>query len=113
LLDVNVRVWGWHSIGAAAGVDFAYAAFCLALGADLPVRRGAEGVRWVRLSVDVPYALRDVVAGRLRLPDYLRTLRWPLEGPVAAGDDLRPAIAELPLLIRTLARHRRDRVTRA
>jgi D-aspartate ligase len=112
LLDVNVRVWGWHSIGAAAGVDFAYAAFCLALGADLPVRRGAEGVRWVRLSVDVPYALRDVVAGRLRLPDYLRTLRWPLEGPVAAGDDLRPAIAELPLLIRTLARHRRDRVTR-
>src|SRR5439155_25366729 len=24
LLDVNPRVWGWHTLGAAAGVDFSY-----------------------------------------------------------------------------------------
>lgn len=110
LLDVNVRVWGWHSIGAAAGVDFAYAAFCLALGEKLPVRAGTAGVRWARLCVDLPYALSDIAGGRIRLRDYLRSVRPPLTGPIAARDDPKPAFAEIPLLVRTFVRQRHEPV---
>jgi predicted ATP-grasp superfamily ATP-dependent carboligase len=99
LLDVNVRVWGWHSLGAAAGVDFSHAAYRMACGEELEYRVGAAGVRWARLALDVPYALADFAGGRLRASEYLRSLRRPLQGPIAARDDPLPAVAELPLLL--------------
>lgn len=111
LLDVNVRVWGWHSLGATAGVDFAYGAHRLALGEPVDVRSGRPGVRWARFAIDAPYALRDIVAGRLRPGEYLRTVRRPIEGPVAARDDPMPALAEIPLLFRTVWRQRRSHPT--
>lgn len=104
LLDVNARAWGWHSIGAAAGVDFAHAAYRVALGERLPLRTGRPGVRWSRLAIDLPYAIAEVVGGRTRPADLLRSLRPPLEGPIAAYDDPLPAVMEIPLLLRTALR---------
>ncbi|HUP75160.1 MAG TPA: ATP-grasp domain-containing protein [Acidimicrobiales bacterium] len=111
LLDVNPRAWGWHSIGAPCGVDFSYLAYVLALGADPPVTRARPGVRWVRLSTDLTTSAREVMRGNLELRPYLRSLRPPLEGPLAALDDPLPALLELPLIVRLLAQraqpHRR------
>ena len=113
ILDVNVRVWGWHSMGEAAGVDFSHAAYRLACGEDLETASGAAGIRWARLAMDVPYALADIAARELRIRDYLRTLRRPLVGPVAARDDVRPALVELPLLaLRSTRRQWSDRSAR-
>lgn len=107
LLDVNARSWGWHSIGAAAGVDFSYLAWRSALGKPVERARGREGVRWVRLTTDVPTSLREILGGRMKLGPYLRTLRPPLEGPIAAKDDPRPALMEVPLLAMRAARRLR------
>ncbi|MDT4894907.1 MAG: D-aspartate ligase [Pseudonocardiales bacterium] len=112
LLDVNARVWGWHSIGDAAGVDFAHGAYLLALGADVPVRTGTPGVRWARLAIDVPASARAISGGDLGVAEYLWSLRPGLHGPVAARDDMLPAVVELPLLARASRRgqvHRRQR----
>lgn len=107
LLDVNVRVWGWHSIGAAAGVDFAYGAYRLALGENIESRTGTVGVRWTRLAIDLGYAARDVYSGRMRLRELVHSLRPPLEGPIAARDDPWPVVHELRHLLGALARRRR------
>jgi D-aspartate ligase len=107
LLDVNVRVWGWHSIGAAAGVDFSHAAYRLALGEQVELRTGTAGVRWTRLSIDLVYALDDVRHRRLRIGELLKSLRPPLEGPIAARDDPLPALLELPQLVGAIRRQRR------
>lgn len=106
LLDVNARVWGWHGIGAAAGVDFAYLAYRLALGKPIAPAQGSPGVRWVRLSVDLPVALREALAGRQPVRSYLRSLRPPLDGPVMARDDPLPALLDAPLLAATVLRRR-------
>jgi D-aspartate ligase len=102
LLDVNVRAWGWHAIGAAAGVDFPYLAYRLATG--LPVERvqGRAGVRWVRLTTDVPTSVKEIARGRMKIRPYLRSLRPPLEGPIAAKDDPKPALMELPVLAKRM-----------
>ena len=42
---------------------------------DVPAARARPGVRWIRLETDLPNACRDMWRGRLRLRDYLRTLR--------------------------------------
>ncbi|MGO9873988.1 MAG: ATP-grasp domain-containing protein [Acidimicrobiia bacterium] len=96
VLDVNARSWGWHSLGPPAGADFSYVAWQLAIGEQVERTQGRAGVRWVRLSTDVPTSVREIVAGHTTLRAYLRTLRPPLEGPIWAVDDPLPGLMELP-----------------
>ena len=69
----------------------------------MPRLRGRAGVRWVRLSTDLPTSLKEILAGRMSAAEYLRSLRGPVEGAIYARDDPRPGLLELPLLARTLA----------
>ena len=96
LLDINPRAWGWHTLGARAGVDFAYLLWRMLNGEDVPELRGRPGVRWVRALTDVPQAIAEIRAGRLSLPRYLLSLGGPIEFAVLAPDDPLPALVELP-----------------
>lgn len=101
LLDVNPRVWGWHSIGRRAGVDFPYMAWRLAHG-EVPSeeRRAKPGVRWVRGVTDLPAVVQELRRGSLSLSRYVGSLRGsPLESAIFAADDPLPALLELPLLV--------------
>jgi D-aspartate ligase len=106
LLDVNPRVWGWHTLCQRAGVDFPYLAHQLARSEPVPPTSARIGVRWLRLSTDLPTSLQEIVRGNLRLGAYLRTILSPHESAIFARDDLWPALSELPMLIRTLIRRR-------
>lgn len=97
LLDINVRVWGWHTIARRAGLDFPYLAWRQALGQDVDELQAPAGLRWLRLTTDVPAGVRAIAAGQLSVRDYLRTLLGRHEQPVLARDDLLPALSELPL----------------
>jgi D-aspartate ligase len=96
VLDVNARCWGWHSIGAAAGVDFPYVTWQLAMGEEPARGVGRAGVRWVRLSTDVPISMREIFARKMTMRSYLQSIRPPLEGPISAKDDPVPGLVELP-----------------
>ena len=39
LLDVNARTWGYHSLGARAGVDFSYMLYADQVGLPVPVSK--------------------------------------------------------------------------
>ena len=109
LLDVNARAWGWHAIGRAAGVDFAYLAWRAAQGDRIRRTQGRAGIRWVWLTTDLPTSARELLAGRLRLRAYLRSLRPPIEGAIAASDDPLPLMLDAPLLAMRVLRRRRRR----
>lgn len=100
LLDVNARTWGYHSLGAAAGVDFPALLFADQMGEEPPLatQRASAGVRWIRLLTDTPTALREVAAGNLGPRDYLRSLRGLDTEAVLARDDPLPFVAEAALL---------------
>ena len=104
LLDVNPRVWGWHTLGAAAGVDFTWLTWLLASVGEVPQVEARAGVRWLRLSTDLPTALREIVHRRLSAAAYARTLFLPKESAIAARDDPLPGLLELPLLAGVLVR---------
>jgi D-aspartate ligase len=98
LLDVNARTWGYHTLGAAAGVDFPYLLYRDQL--DLPVLPAVAtpGVRWIRLLTDLPNAARDLRAGRLATWPYVQSLlRAHTEAVFALRDPL-PGLYELALL---------------
>jgi D-aspartate ligase len=98
LLDVNPRTWGYHSVGGPAGVDFPYLLFRDQIGAPVKEAYARPGVRWIRLSTDVPNALRDIRAGRLRPREYLRSLRGVRTEAVFSIDDPLPGLYEIALL---------------
>lgn len=99
LLDINPRVWGWHTLGARAGVDFPFLAWKMIRGEQLTRAHGRPGVRWMRLAMDLPAALKEMRQGNLSPRIYLHSFRGPLEFAIFAADDPLPAMVDLPMLL--------------
>lgn len=98
LLDVNARTWGYHSVGGPAGVDFPYLLFRDQIGAPVKEAHARPGVRWIRLSTDVPNAVRDLWRGSLRPGEYVRSLRGVRTEAVFSIRDPLPGLFEIALL---------------
>ena len=98
LLDVNGRTWGYHALGAGAGVDFPYLLYADQMGEAVEPRRGRAGVRWIRLATDVPTAFVEMFAGRLGWREYVRSLASVHVEAVFKREDLLPGLMELALI---------------
>jgi D-aspartate ligase len=99
LLDFNARAWGYHGLGRGAGVDFPLLLFEDQLGRPVAPRRARPGVRWIRLTTDLPTAAVEMWAGRLRFRAFLRTLAREIDvEAVFSRDDPAPGLAEIALL---------------
>jgi D-aspartate ligase len=106
LLDINLRVWGWHTIARRAGLDFPYLAWRLAVGEPVAEVRAPAGLRWLRLTTDLAAGAHEIAAGDLGIASYLRSLVRPHERPIAAADDPVPGLAEVPLFLTEAVRER-------
>jgi predicted ATP-grasp superfamily ATP-dependent carboligase len=99
LLDINPRLWTWSSLGGRAGTDFPYLLWRMVVGKPVEKQVGRTGVRWVRMSTDVPAAVHEMIRGRLSLGRYLRSLRTPVQFALMAADDPVPGLLDLPLFV--------------
>ncbi len=97
LLDINPRLWTWATIGARAGTDFPSLLWQMITGKSVPEHTGHIGVRWIRMSTDLPAAIHLIFRGRLSPGEYWRSLRSPVEFSVMALDDPLPGLLDLPL----------------
>jgi D-aspartate ligase len=81
LMEVNPRLWQWHSLAAACGVDLPYIAYRDLVGSPLPpARMHGDGKRWaITLMAGLPVALQ----------------RPPYVDAVFAVDDPKPALVQL------------------
>jgi D-aspartate ligase len=53
ILDANLRPWGWHSLGKAAGIDFAYLLWQLKTSGQIAPVTKLRNAMWVREITDV------------------------------------------------------------
>ena len=104
LLDMNPRVWGWHTLCACAGVDFPHLLWLLMRDEPVPEVRTRSGQRWMHLSADLWVAAKEVLRGRLSAWDYLGQLLEEKESAIFAWDDPLPGVLDLPLFAWTAAR---------
>jgi predicted ATP-grasp superfamily ATP-dependent carboligase len=98
LLDFNARCWGYHGLGARAGVDFPALLFEDLAGRTPRERRAEIGVRWVRLVTDLPTGALEIARRRLSVRGYLRTLADADVESVFSRDDPLPGLLELALV---------------
>jgi predicted ATP-grasp superfamily ATP-dependent carboligase len=106
LLDLNPRIWGWHTLGQRAGVDFSHMLWRLTQGETVLRMRGRSGVRWMRMSTDLPAALKEIWTGRLTARAYLKSLFGAVESAVFASDDPLPGLVEPALGLRLMMKRR-------
>src|SRR6266852_2889752 len=97
LLDINPRLWTWSPLGGRSGVDFPYLLWKMMMNRDVAQQTAPAGVRWVRMSTDVPAAFQEMLRGRLNLRSYLRSLHQPLQFALVAADDPLPGLMDLPI----------------
>jgi predicted ATP-grasp superfamily ATP-dependent carboligase len=98
MLDVNARTWGFHSIGAAAGVDFPYLLFADQISEAVGSCKGRTGIGWLRLIADLPTATTYLFGGHMDLGTYFRSLKRTRVESVFSREDPWPSFAELLLL---------------
>ena len=97
VLDINPRVWGWHTLCVRAGVDFSYLLWLLARGEPVPRLRGRAGERWIHTSADLRVAIGEIWSGSFSLASYLRSVRGAVESAIFSWDDPIPGLLDLPL----------------
>jgi D-aspartate ligase len=98
LLDVNGRTWGYHTLGAGAGVDFPYLLFADQVGESVQPCRAQAGVRWIRLITDVPTSVMEILGRRQGFRAYLGSIRQVNVESVFSRDDPFPGFIELALI---------------
>jgi predicted ATP-grasp superfamily ATP-dependent carboligase len=96
-LEVNARIWGWHTIAFQAGLDLPYLAYLAALGQSVSVGAVRDDAKWIRLVTDIPTAISEIAAGRLTVRQYLASLSGNLGFAVFSLRDPLPFIADLVL----------------
>ena len=88
LMEVNPRLWQWHGLATACGVDLPRIAYWDLLGARLPpARQNGAGRRW---AITLMAGKRPVLA------------RPPYADAVFARDDLKPALVQAARVLRGL-----------
>lgn len=97
LLEVNPRIWGWHTIAIHAGLDLPYLAYADTLGQQVDVGPLRDGVSWVRLVTDFPTAVQEIMGRRLSVGQYLTSISNGTTFAVLSFSDPLPFVADLLL----------------
>jgi D-aspartate ligase len=98
LLEINARAWGWHTIAIGAGVDLPYLSYQSMLGEKVGQTGFTKGVKWIRLTTDVPTAAVELVRGRMKFNEYLDSFKGKKQFAVMSFRDPLPFFAELAML---------------
>ena len=98
LIEVNPRVWGWHTLAIAAGVDFPYILYQDMIGDKMEFRLPMNHMKWVRLVTDIPTTFLEIIKGKMRIRDYLSSMKGRKEFAVFASYDPLPFFAEIAMI---------------
>ena len=79
LLELNPRVWGWHTLGRLAQVDFPYLLWRMALGKAMPVQRSEPpaGLGWIHTIPNAAVLTAGLLYGD---GDFTRTITLTVRG---------------------------------
>lgn len=98
LIEVNPRVWGWHTIAIAAGADFPYFLYQDMIEGKFEIPSILKSLKWVRLTTDTPTVIMEILKGKMKIKDYLSSMKGKKEFDVFAFNDPLPFFAELAML---------------
>ena len=98
LIEVNPRIWGWHSLAIGAGIDLPYLLYQDMIGQKIETPPAPKHVKWVRLTTDVPTAIMEILKGNLKIMDYISSMQGKKEFAVLRFNDPLPFLIEVAMI---------------
>jgi predicted ATP-grasp superfamily ATP-dependent carboligase len=98
LIEVNPRVWGWHTLATATGFDLPYLLYQDMIGEEIEIPLTTKQVKWVRLTTDIPTVFLEIAKGKMKMGEYLASMRGEKVDAVLSVDDPLPFVAEVALI---------------
>ncbi len=81
ILDVNLRPWGWHALGKAAGIDFPYLLWRQAVGLPVAPVATQKKAAWIREITDIV----AIAKSRDRMAEVKRLLKAVVSGKLTSA----------------------------
>jgi predicted ATP-grasp superfamily ATP-dependent carboligase len=97
-IEINGRVWGWHTLAKAAGINLPYLLYQHMTQQKVMVTLPIEGKKWMRLITDLPTVFKELIFKRMTLKEYLKTLTGKKEFAVFSSKDPLPFLMEFVLV---------------
>lgn len=95
LIEVNTRLWGFHSLAKRCGIDFAYMLYRDALGEEIErIEKFKVNIKWIHIYTDLLATYMEMKNGDFVLKNYLKSLKGKKEFAVLSLSDPFPFIAE-------------------
>ena len=98
LLEINARAWGWHTLAIGAGVDLPYLSYQDMLGVEVKQNGFDKDAKWIRLMTDIPTSLGEIFRGRMKMSDYITSLKGKRQFAVLSIRDPLPFFMELVMI---------------
>ncbi|MBE0680223.1 MAG: hypothetical protein IH592_15800 [Bacteroidales bacterium] len=94
LIEMNARTWLWVGLAKACGVNYALIAYRFVNGLDIKFPDSyMKDVKWINWLTDSWFSFKAMFAGKLRVREYLRSLRGKRVRAVFAAADPLPSLA--------------------
>ena len=97
-LELNPRIWGWHTLAIAAGVDLPYLLYQDMIGEKMDSHPSLEELKWVRLATDIPTVVKEIAKGKMRIIDYVHSMKGKKEFAVFCAYDPLPFFMEFAMI---------------
>lgn len=97
-LEVNARVWGWHTLALGAGINLPYMLYQDMVGQPPNIPLSWSDAKWIRLITDIPTVAGEIMKGRMSVKDYVSSLRGKMEFAVFSLRDPAPFFAEILMI---------------
>lgn len=92
-IEINNRLWKWHSLAIESGVDLPYIQFRDAIGEPiLEAPTQIDGIKWWLMLMDLSNAVKQAVNGQMRFSDYLKYIDLDFVDGIFAWDDPLPGL---------------------
>lgn len=99
LLDINTRLWGWHTLCIACGIDFPAIQYYDALGQVPSSLTPRYDYRWVRMLTDIPAGIQEIRTGITTPLAYLRSLMGKIVFSVFDWRDPLPTLGDFAIAL--------------
>ena len=98
LIEVNPRIWGWHTLAIGAGVPLPYFLYLDMIGEPFETLKSAEAMKWVRSITDVPTVFKEILKGNMSIKEYVDSMRGKKEFAVFSFRDPLPFFMEIIMI---------------
>jgi predicted ATP-grasp superfamily ATP-dependent carboligase len=93
-LEVNPRIWGWHTIALRAGVNLPYLLYLDQTGTTRTIPGYRKDVKWIREITDFTTVVSEISKGRMRIGQVLKSWKGEKELAVFSWKDPLPFFGE-------------------